>query len=315
MATYDQTMKMACDKAYHATDEKDNLDLQGFAKEDFLFIHELDAIVASRTNKWTKGVNGLTSLTCGCMFGGKSNSLAQQLITLAVAERRVLFLNFPKDARFSLAQGIKTHHGYLMGTNSHQNLRMYDIEPTTISQFVAGEIPLPIRGMDVIGMDELHFYKRRKEDERPGNIESDLIKLTFHVVDLWNIQFYVGGINFWANGTPVRQIECIRLTNPEIVTYINAICERCNCEKATRNVIRKDFDALSNPEKMDANDLVVKEAKVMVGARDVYLPLCRSCHVKANLNAINNLAPEDGTDQLFKILYPIVTDHLKEPNV
>lgn len=112
------------------------------------------------------------------------------------------------------------------------------------------KILLLAQGADVIGIDEAQFF-----DEELPNVCDDLA--------LRGVRVIVAGLDMDFTGKPFGQIPNI-LAKADYITKLHAICMRCG------NIANYSYRKVPN------------EDTVMIGAKDVYEPRCRTCFYLQN---------------------------------
>lgn len=266
----------------------------GLKEEDYFYFDQTEAITSSRNRRKYTSDTAYDHVVYGPMFSGKSYATLDILTTYAVAGKRVLCLHINYDTRYGLDPGIKTHNGLKMNESSHENIRVVSIGPTAMSHFVNGKIPLPIGGVDVIGIDELHFWRVPNEESKTKDdiriqIKKEVMTFRNRCINIWKINLVVSGVNLWASGDPVVHIEtmlhCARHTK-----QLTAICEICERPNAIRTVTRSDFKKMT--EGNYTLEDVKKGPKVEMGGREGYLPVCEECYTNAIMMNIRQQGDE-----------------------
>lgn len=113
----------------------------------------------------------------------------------------------------------------------------------------ASSILLLASGVEVVGIDEAQFF------------DNSLVEVCTMLADS-GTRVIVAGLDMDFSGKPFGPIPAL-MAVAEYVSKVHAICVRCG--NLANNSYRK-----------------IKSDKVVVlGERDIYEPLCRSCYVKA----------------------------------
>ena len=111
------------------------------------------------------------------------------------------------------------------------------------------KILLLAQGVDVVGIDEAQFF-----DPEIANVCDELAFRGIRVI--------VAGLDMDYLGKPFGQIPNL-LSKADYITKLHAICVRCG------NIANYSYRKVPN------------EDQVMLGAKDVYEPRCRSCYKEA----------------------------------
>jgi thymidine kinase len=114
----------------------------------------------------------------------------------------------------------------------------------------AGNILMLALGNDVVGIDEAQFF------------DNNLINVCKQLADQ-GVRVIIAGLDMDFQGKPFGPMPYL-LATAEYVTKVHAICVRCgSLAQYSHRVVKAD-------------DLV------LLGEKDEYEPLCRSCYNKAN---------------------------------
>lgn len=108
------------------------------------------------------------------------------------------------------------------------------------------DILLSARDADVIGIDEAQFF-----DESLPAVCDELARRGIRVI--------VAGLDMDYTGKPFGQIPFV-LAKADYITKLHAICMKCG------NIANYSYRKVPNDE------------QVMLGAKDVYEPRCRTCY-------------------------------------
>lgn len=284
--------------------------------EQSFHISETNGILSCRNRKepW----DAECTVIYGPMFSGKSQMATSLINDHAVAGDRCLIIGFSNDTRNENGTGIHMHNGFHYGSTNHENIVTTLIDPTELSDFVQGKIPLPIGGFDVIGIDEVQFWKTSQFTPADPNsptteeietmnryIREEIYSFKYHCNDVWNVSIVVSGLDTWGNGEPVHHIQAF-LYKADRHIHMKAICEVCRKiqKTAIMTITRADYNKM-NDHRFSVDDTKVAP-KVAPGARESYLPICRVCFSRLSKNNIqHNPYTEAWKQDLQNMLYPV----------
>ncbi len=183
------------------------------------------------TNKKAKN-RGWIEVICGSMFSGKTEELIRRLKRAEYAKLKVEIFKPLIDNRYS-EEDVVSHNS--------TTIRSTPLESS-------GNILLLAGNVDVIGIDEAHFFDK-------------------NLVDVCNklansgIRVIVAGLDMDYLGNPFGPIPAL-MAEAEYVTKVHAICMHCG-NLAQYSHRTADSDKL-----------------VLIGETNEYEPLCRVCFNK-----------------------------------
>jgi thymidine kinase len=122
----------------------------------------------------------------------------------------------------------------------------YSIQSTPVEH--SHQILEMAKDVDVVGVDEAQFF-----DDQISNVCDELAYRGMRVI--------VAGLDMDFLGNPFGQMPFL-MAKADYVTKVHAICMQCG------NMANYSFRKVTNEE------------QVMLGAKDVYEPLCRVCYHK-----------------------------------
>ena len=195
---------------------------------------------------------GTIDLILGPMFSGKTTQLIHKIDKFAICKKCCL-IKHSIDDRYGSTNEIKTHTGAFGGKSiSRQNLIIISVAKLSQVEDVLGELSIDLNTIEVIGIDEGQFF-------------DDLCEYS----------------NKWANNGKIITISALDGTYDQeqfpaikkIIPYctsfykLTAVCELCGDMNAHLTQIRE----------CPTTD---KTNKIIVGGKDKYFPICRSCFSK-----------------------------------
>jgi thymidine kinase len=113
----------------------------------------------------------------------------------------------------------------------------------------ASSILLLASGVEVVGIDEAHFF------------DSSLVEVCTRLADA-GTRVIVAGLDMDFAGNPFGPIPAL-MAVAEYISKVHAICVRCG--------------NLANYSYRKVKD----DTLVMLGEKDIYEPICRSCYIKS----------------------------------
>jgi len=128
-------------------------------------------------------------------------------------------------------------------SHDENTIRSTPVENSSNILLLSGDV-------DVIGIDEAQFF------------DDGLVEVVVKLANM-GIRVIVAGLDMDFKGTPFGPIPGL-MAVADYVTKVHAICVRCGS-------IAQFSHRLSE-----------KEQVVLLGEKDIYEPLCRSCYLKAN---------------------------------
>lgn len=193
---------------------------------------------------------GRVELIVGPMFSGKTSELIRRVsrYTLGKNPRNVAVLKWDEDFRGKeKVNTVRTHN---------------DVEYPCIrvpNKLMNGErkigITTKIMFMDVIGIDEGHFFNSR----------DDLLNFCRLMANEYGKTVIISGLDSDFKREPFVEI-CKLVSECESVTKFSSVCEECSDE------------AFFSYKKLKSKT----GSRIEVGGEDKYSPMCRSCHIKNN---------------------------------
>ena len=182
-------------------------------------------------------------LNVGGMFSGKSTELIKQGQRHLYARQRVVFVKPEMDDRYSTDE-IVTHDGKRIKAINY-----------------CGWLLVPeVLTADVVLIDEIQFF--------PIHVFKQIKEL---LADGKNI--YISGLDKDFRGNGFLIVEML-MTEADEINKLKSVCEMCGADAGFTGKRENLF-------KSSTVEIQVKEetvAQFELGEKDVYIPLCRSCH-------------------------------------
>lgn len=172
---------------------------------------------------------GSLEVICGSMFSGKTEELIRRLKRATFAKQRVEIFKPKIDTRYSEDEVV-----------SHDRT---SIRSTPVDS--SGSIMLMSSEVDVIGIDEAHFF------------DEGIVDVCTKLADQ-GIRVIVAGLDMDFKGRPFGPMPAL-MAVAEDVYKTHAICVRCG--------------ALAYV----SHRLVQEEKQVLLGEMNEYEPICRDC--------------------------------------
>lgn len=184
---------------------------------------------------------GYLEVIMGPMYCGKTTTLLRNLTVFADMGIPTLYINHSIDNRSE--ENFSTHNPLIKTLGNIKSLKASSLE----------EVPKElIANAQVIGIDEAQFFP-------------DLVEKVLEFVDKYNKHVFVGGLSGDFNRNNFGELYKL-LPHADDITKLSSFCQICKNE---RNVMR----VASFTKKLIHNDLQIE-----VGARDLYIPVCRACY-------------------------------------
>lgn len=198
---------------------------------------------------------GTLDLIGGPMFSGKTSELLKRLFNEAEIGLKVLYVNHSSDNR---SEGPFSTHNPLYKEKLSQMSKVDFTSAKDLSEiFLSDKFQI----YDVIGVDEAQFF-------------GDLTKIVEILVDKLHKQVIVAGLNGsykrrgFGNGFGnILELEPLSDT----YTKLKSFCRRC-AESIPRRRREAPFT-----HRIDST-----EGIKIVGGKDKYMPVCRSCYTDLN---------------------------------
>ena len=183
--------------------------------------------------------NSSIDIIIGPMFSGKTTELIRRLSISSEAGYKVLYINSVLDVR---GKGVfSTHNDTLSTTIKIDMMKTKNLE----------DLITQCNSYDVIGIDEAQFFK-------------DLKFFCIQVAEGYGKKVIVSGLNGDFERNPFGEINDL-ITHCDTITKLNSFCRLC-CKKGVMN------PGLFS-KRMDINS----KEQVVVGDKDLYIPVCRKC--------------------------------------
>jgi thymidine kinase len=176
------------------------------------------------------GASGRLDVICGCMFSGKTSLLIERLNEARRAGRRVGAFKHALDARYD-PKALATHDG-----------RCFPATSVADAEALLGAA----RGLDVVGVDEVHFFG--------SPILPIIATFISDGASLW-----LAGIDFDAWGRPLPPMAQLKLI-AAAVHVRTAPCGICG-----------------HPARLSQRMSAVQPGDDMVGGLQDYSPRCATC--------------------------------------
>ncbi len=185
---------------------------------------------------------GRLEVVCGSMFSGKTEELMRRLRRAEYAKQRVLTINHRIDVRYNQGQSrIVSHEGRA------RSAFFLDDSPERLHEM----LELVKNGMDIIGIDEIHFFGPRVAEAIAVLIQSGK-------------RVIVAGLDLDFRGEPFGILPPLMALADE-VCKLKAICVKCgNDAHHTQRLINGQPAAYTDPI-------------ILVGAAELYEARCRNC--------------------------------------
>ena len=185
---------------------------------------------------------GKLTVACGPMFSGKTEKLLRRIRLAYHADVGVQIFSPSTDTR---------REGRLI---SHAGTDLADLQvPFQVTVIDPGE-PFAARvraNVRFVALDEAQFFS------------STAVEEVLHLLHTRGVSVFASGLDRDFRGAPFGIIPTLLAHADEILKF-KSICAYCKSENGSMS-----------------HRLVANDAQVLVGARDAYAPLCRSCWVKA----------------------------------
>lgn len=201
-------------------------------------------------------MKGNLTIIYGPMYASKTTTMLGKLLSEAAIGMKVLYINHNTDSRE--IEGVKsdkftTHN--LMYRKASETMTIQSKENMTFMKVDTLPTLKEIEEYQTIGIDEYQFFDRSNND------------LVISYVDSGKIVF-VCGLSSDFNRHKFGGILDLIVHADEVI-HLTAFCEKCS-EKGIRN---KAIYTLKTITDFDSSDVV------NAGAKDKYLPVCRSCYL------------------------------------
>jgi len=192
-------------------------------------------------------MKGTLEVICGSMFSGKSEELMRRLKRAEYAKQNVLTIKHKIDVRTSKT-GITSHSG------QERHAFSIDNDPQNLTKI----LELANKNIDVVGLDELHFF--------PEGIVPIIQQLIIN-----GKRVITAGLDLCFKGEPFGVVPTVMALADE-VTKLKAICVVCGkpAHHSQRMINGK-------PAKYD-------DPIILVGASECYEARCRDCFVTVKQN-------------------------------
>lgn len=183
---------------------------------------------------------GRIEVICGCMFSGKTEELIRRIRQVQIARQPFQIFTPRMDTRYGISQ-VASHSGNRL-------------EARPISSF--SEVLADADGLQVVGIDELHFLEDKVEEIVAG----------CQALADRGVRVIVAGLDQNYRADPFPSMAALAAV-AEQVDKLFAICVRCG-SYATRSQRLID----GRPAPADAPTIVV-------GGLELYEARCRVCFV------------------------------------
>jgi len=190
---------------------------------------------------------GRIEVITGSMFSGKTEELIRRLIRAKIAQQKILAFKANLDERYDKVD-IRSHSGM-------------SLESVPVSVTVEGveqirkyieEYNKKIGGIDVIGIDEVHFF------------HDSIVELCDELADR-GMRVIVAGLDLNFADEPFGPMGRL-LAKAEYVDKLRAVCVHCGADGTKTQLKSK---------------VVPNASKVIIGGAEKYEARCRRCFERA----------------------------------
>ena len=185
---------------------------------------------------------GRLEIICGSMFSGKTEELMRRLKRAEIAKQNVLTIKHQIDTRRSISC-ISSHDG--------RERAAFSVGDKTV--LVDKILELANKNIDVVGIDELHFFP------------DEIVEIALQLVENGK-RVIVAGLELDFRGEPFLFVAKL-LAFADDVTKLKAICTQC-CK-----------DAHYNQRIINGKPAKYDDPIILVGAEECYEARCRDCFV------------------------------------
>lgn len=189
---------------------------------------------------------GALIMFIGPMFSRKTTRLIHELCTYADIGLSTMYINHALDIRSeNAADNVTTHSSQFRGLSD----KITSVKVTNLSQ-------VKVDNFKVIGVDESNFF-------------DDLFEVIVEWVEHQHKIVFVAGLAGDIFNRPIgHTLELIPYADS--VVKLTAFCKQCLTQRP--RLVDAPFTARLSSSK----------EQVMVGGSELYLPLCRKCHIRHN---------------------------------
>lgn len=191
----------------------------------------------------TKKVKGRLEVICGSMFSGKTEELLRRLKRAEFAKQNVLTIKHSIDKRKKMTSYSNIY--------SHQGRERNAVIANNEIESLQSIIELANDNVDIVGLDELHFFSEE--------IISVILKLIEN-----GKRVITAGLELNFRGEPFPIVATLMALADEVIKF-RAICVVCGQEAHhTQRIINGKPAKYSDPV-------------ILVGAEECYEARCRNC--------------------------------------
>lgn len=182
----------------------------------------------------------------GSMFSGKTSSLLEDIRRFQIAGYKTILFKPAIDIRYAKNQIV-----------SHDNISLEAIRIETIEEIFEHNL----EDYDVIGFDEFQFLKTKYKEF--GNDHIFIKDVINRLVNALGKTVIIAGLDIDYLGNPFENIKEI-LPIADYITKHHAVCVICGNDAWISHRTVKD------------------SKRVVIGEKDIYIPLCRECYNNLN---------------------------------
>jgi thymidine kinase len=188
-------------------------------------------------------------LIIGPMFSGKSTELLRRLVIYKeiFSPENVLYINCDIDDRSN--KDFSTHNPLIK--NSELDFMSKKVDINCINELLQLE---NLHNIKVIGIDEAQMFK---------DIYSTIIKL----VEEKDIKVIISGLNSDCYRNDFGDLYKF-FSKCDTITKLNPFCKECKDSKVIKPAIFSKRVCNKNSD------------QIVIGGKDVYIPVCRKCYLK-----------------------------------
>jgi len=193
----------------------------------------------------TSHQKGSLEIICGSMFSGKTEELMRRLKRAEYAKLRVLTIKHHIDNRkhYSCVGSITSHDG--------RERVAFPIGGTPAG--IKKIIELAHKDVDVVGIDEIHFFP------------PEIVDIIFTLIDEGK-RVIISGLELDFRGEPFSVMPEL-LCFADRVVKLRAVCSVCGA------------DAHHSQRLVDGKPARYDDPLIMVGAEEYYQARCRNCFI------------------------------------
>jgi thymidine kinase len=200
---------------------------------------------------------GILEVICGSMFSGKTEEFMRRLKRAEFAKQRVLTIKHQIDKR--------KHYSCIGTIASHDGRERVAFPIGGVNEGVYKIIELARKNVDVVGIDELHFFT------------SDILDVILELIDEGK-RVIVCGLDLNFRGEPFSIMSQL-LCHADVIDKLKAICVICG------------DNAHFSQRLIDGKPANYDDPVILVGAEECYQARCRNCYIIKRNEAIKIKKP------------------------